>query len=55
MFDLPSFSEELWHANCRLIDLTRGQLTQQKKLDSSSPTDQDLEIAKCSTLVNEKE
>ncbi|EER02209.1 hypothetical protein Pmar_PMAR008991 [Perkinsus marinus ATCC 50983] len=47
--------KELWHANCRLIDLTRGQLTQQKKLDSSSPTDQDLEIAKCSILVNEKD
>ncbi|KAF4700134.1 hypothetical protein FOZ63_006896, partial [Perkinsus olseni] len=44
---------ELWQANCRLIDLTRGQLTQQRKHDSA--TDHDLEIAKCSTLVNEKE
>ncbi|KAF4753269.1 Coatomer subunit zeta-1 [Perkinsus olseni] len=44
---------ELWQANCRLIDLTRGQLTQQRKHDSAA--DHDLEIAKCSTLVNEKE
>ncbi|KAF4677724.1 Coatomer subunit zeta-1 [Perkinsus chesapeaki] len=48
--------KDLWDVNCRLIDLTRGQLSQQLK-PTSSGTEQtaELDMARSSSLVNEKE